>query len=322
MRTLGQNQYSRHLLEPWNSSIGAVENSNQNEMRATYSPRGDTGETADGAIEGGFKPAYPKPKVYEYKRSKASSHSHGDSGISCPYPVTKRFIFLPSSYVKTTIFQAQSTTTMLIQLSTILFAFLGLVGTVPVFNEADVGEELHNLTSRQTGHQEYIINLDEKSQPFWLELAYGDAFSSAGIFKNPIGDDMKKYFTLKTIIKGLLHPSPPVLTVLGGPAYRVPHGKCRVLYCSGENLGVSLCSRRQGEEPEVSINTENIGMIVEEWADAFKWQRALPKPKTDGGFITPIYGRSFWSEDPGWSINIEECGATVVEFGQDVLRDT
>ncbi|KAF3217227.1 hypothetical protein TWF192_005665 [Orbilia oligospora] len=211
---------------------------------------------------------------------------------------------------------------MLLRIFTILVAFGGLVGAIPVPDEAHVGEGLLSLKSRQTGHQEYFINLDEKSQMFWLELAYGDAFFTRGFFKNPVEDNMKKYLTLKDIVKNLLHPLPQVLGSLGGAAYHAPHGKCRVLYCNGSNLGVSLCSRRQGDEPEVSVNSEAIGNIVEEWVEAFKWQRASPKPKTDGDFKTPIYGRSFWSEDPGWSVNIEECGNTPIDFGQDVLHDT
>ncbi|KAF3289337.1 hypothetical protein TWF970_003117 [Orbilia oligospora] len=210
---------------------------------------------------------------------------------------------------------------MLLRIFTALLAFGGLVGAMPVPDEARVDEELLSLKSRQTGHQEYFINVDEKSQMFWLELAYGDAFFTRGFFKNPIEDNMKKYLTLKDIVKNLLHPLPQVLGSLGGAAYRVPHGKCRVLYCNGSNLGVSLCSRRQGDEPEVSVNSEAIGHIVEEWVEAYKWQRASPKPKTEGDFETPIYGRSFWSEDPGWSVNIEECGNTPIDFGQDVLHD-
>ncbi|KAF3318922.1 hypothetical protein TWF173_005332 [Orbilia oligospora] len=231
---------------------------------------------------------------------------------------------------------------MLLRIFTALLAFGGLVGAMPVPDEARVGstvddntpldEELLSLKSRQTSHQEYFINVDEKSQMFWLELAYGDAFFTRGFFKNPIEDNMKKYLTLKDIVKNLLHPLPQVLGSLGGAAYRVPHGKCRVLYCNGSNLGVSLCSRRQGDEPEVSVNSEAIGHIVkanpfgipidsEEWVEAYKWQRASPKPKTEGDFETPIYGRSFWSEDPGWSVNIEECGNTPIDFGQDVLHD-
>ncbi|KAF3142796.1 hypothetical protein TWF703_000300 [Orbilia oligospora] len=189
---------------------------------------------------------------------------------------------------------------MLLRIFTTLLAFGGLVGAIPVPDKAHVDEGLLSLKSRQTGHQEYFINLDEKSKMFWLELAYGDAFFTRGFFKNPIEDNMKKYLTLKDIVKNLLHPLPQVLGHLGGAAYRVPHGKCRVLYCNGSNLGVSF----------------------EEWVQAFKWQKASPKPKTDGDFKTPIYGRSFWSEDPGWSVNIEECGNTPIDFGQDVLRDT
>ncbi|KAF3169526.1 hypothetical protein TWF751_007118 [Orbilia oligospora] len=170
---------------------------------------------------------------------------------------------------------------MLLRIFTTLLAFGGLVGAIPVPDEAHVDEGLLSLKSRQTGHQEYFINLDEKSQMFWLELAYGDAF-----FTQPITS---------------------LATGLGA-------------------FGRSRLPRSPWQMPSSILQWlqfgEAIGNIVEEWVEAFKWQKASPKPKTEGDFKTPIYGRSFWSEDPGWSVNIEECGNTPIDFGQDVLHDT
>ncbi|KAK6347986.1 hypothetical protein TWF718_005806 [Orbilia javanica] len=209
---------------------------------------------------------------------------------------------------------------MLSQLFTIILLFLTFGGAIPVPGDGSIDNGPNNLESRQTGHQEYIVNLDEKSQPFWLEVAYGEAFSEGGVFKNPIGNQLKKYHTLKTVIDYMLHQPPATWKTLG--LYHAPHGKCRVLYCDGENLGVSLCSRRQGDEPTVSLSGRAVGNIVQEWMEEFKWQRAFPKKKDDGSFTTPIYGRSYWSEDPGWSINFEECGNTFVNFEEDVVHDT
>ncbi|RVD85439.1 uncharacterized protein DFL_003760 [Arthrobotrys flagrans] len=206
------------------------------------------------------------------------------------------------------------------QFFTILLIFLGLAGTVPVPDKTYVDEELHGLKSREGGHQEYIVNLDSQSQPLWLEFAYGDAFSAGGVFTNPFGDNLKKYHTLKTVVNYMLHQPPTTWDTMS--SYYAPHGKCKVLYCNGDNFGVSLCSRRQGDDAQVSLSGEAVGHILEEWMEAFKWQKAIPKNKTDGDFKTPIYGRSYWSEDPGWSVNIEECGNTFVNFEEDVAHDT
>ncbi|KAK6501317.1 hypothetical protein TWF481_009158 [Arthrobotrys musiformis] len=211
---------------------------------------------------------------------------------------------------------------MIFQYFTILLILLGSATTAPVSRNTPSDKGLYSLKARQTGHQEHLVNLDEKTQEFWLEMAYGDAFSHGGVFKNPFTDldGMPKYEAIMKFIDYMFRP--PVQTLEKGTTYFVPHGKCRVLYCNGQNFGISLCSRRKGDEAEVSLTKEAVGNIVKEWAEEFKWQRAMPHSKDDGNFKTPIYGRSFWSEDPGWSINFEECGNTLVNFDEDVLHDT
>ncbi|KAK6358047.1 hypothetical protein TWF730_007401 [Orbilia blumenaviensis] len=151
---------------------------------------------------------------------------------------------------------------------------------------------------------------------FWLEMAYGKTFEEGGLFQNAKGENMPKYESLGSLIEYMSKPP------TDGKQFNAPHGKCRVLYCNGANFGISLCSRRKGGDKEVSLDGRSIASIVGEWMEEFKWQRALPREKSDGSFKTPNYGRSYWSEDPAWSVNFEECGNNFVGFGSDVLHDT
>ncbi|KAK6532452.1 hypothetical protein TWF281_006640 [Arthrobotrys megalospora] len=209
---------------------------------------------------------------------------------------------------------------MLYQYFAILLMLLGFAIPVPVPDGVFIAEEVQNLNVRQTEppHQEYVINLDQNSQMLWMEITYAGAFDAFG---KPPGTPkgLNAYKALTTVIGYMLNP--PTNAWENGNVYRAPHGQCRVLYCNGENFGVSLCSKRKGEDVEVSLNGHSIGLIVMEWLEEFRWQRAEPRKKMDGDFRTPNFGRSYWSEDPSWSINFEECGNTFVDFEANVLHD-
>ncbi|KAF3934518.1 hypothetical protein ABW19_dt0206034 [Dactylella cylindrospora] len=125
-----------------------------------------------------------------------------------------------------------------------------------------------------------------------------------------------------------------VIDEMHGPSkllfFNAPHMKCRRVYCDGANLGVSLCSQRNGNssEPapidEVRVYGEVIGSILKEWVGAYRTgydlvQTTLRIDPTV--FTAPIYGLSLWDEDPSWSINVEQCGSVKMGFGEDAVYD-
>ncbi|KAF3937821.1 hypothetical protein ABW19_dt0206619 [Dactylella cylindrospora] len=130
-------------------------------------------------------------------------------------------------------------------------------------------------------------------------------------------DPTPRYTTLEVIRDELL----------GAEADRefvIPHQRCRIIFCAGENIGLSVCSWRSSEDMgEVTVWGEHLGNILGEWLNVFANKKCAATKTSEVFKLATLskatYGFSFMLRDPldDWSVNISKCGSRMVNFEDD-----
>ncbi|KAF3937878.1 hypothetical protein ABW19_dt0208486 [Dactylella cylindrospora] len=157
--------------------------------------------------------------------------------------------------------------------------------------------------------QQYVLLPDNHSadfmNPFVDEIRAGYNFRKMDLEGSKVGPHLR-YNALKKLSDKIQDD------VYGKKFYSSMSNECKLVFCdAGARIGVSLCSRRAPDHPNmVRVYGEVIGSIVWEWLEAVGSSKPLGNQgKWDWGATAwrQTIGFSFWSADTSWSVNIDPC---------------